>query len=174
MLKVKKTTYGLTPKNNELTKLTAEIKKAIQKTEEEKNKKSKVINDYAKLIQSIKKEYQKLVLENDLLKKNFKKLEDKHLTTDLINHRKKYFLEEKEKDITKNKAHIVKAAVETLILNISYQKKEKQRKKTKNQYKRYYDDEDDDLNDDADMEKATILTMVMIMKMIMMLLMKRK
>ena len=45
MLKVKKTTYGLTPKNNELTKLTAEIKKAIQKTEEEKNKKSKVIND---------------------------------------------------------------------------------------------------------------------------------
>ena len=174
MLKVKKTTYGLTPKNNELTKLTAEIKKAIQKTEEEKNKKSKVINDYAKLIQSIKKEYQKLVLENDLLKKNFKKLEDKRLTTDLINHRKKYFLEEKEKDITKNKAHIVKAAVETLILNISYQKKEKQRKKTKNQYKRYYDDEDDDLNDDADMEKATILTMMMIMKMIMMLLMKRK
>ena len=71
MLKVKKTTYGLIPKNNELTKLTAEIKKAIQKTEEEKNKKSKVINDYAKLIQSIKKEYQKLVLENDLLKKNF-------------------------------------------------------------------------------------------------------
>ena len=174
MLKVKKTTYGLTSKNNELTKLTAEIKKAIQKTEGEKNKKSKVINDYAKLIQSIKKEYQKLVLENDLLKKNFKKLEDKHLTTDLINHRKKYFLEEKEKDITINKAHIVKAAVETLILNISYQKKEKQRKKTKNQYKRYYDDEDDDLNDDADMEKATILTMVMIMKMIMMLLMKRK
>ena len=174
MLKVKKTTYGLTPKNNELTKLTAEIKKAIQKTEGEKNKKSKVINDYAKLIQSIKKEYQKLVLENDLLKKNFKKLEDKRLTTDLINHRKKYFLEEKEKDITKNKAHIVKAAVETLILNISYQKKEKQRKKTKNQYKRYYDDEDDDLNDDADMEKATILTMMMIMKMIMMLLMKRK
>ena len=174
MLKVKKTTYGLTPKNNELTKLTAEIKKAIQKTEEEKNKKSKVINDYAKLIQSIKKEYQKLVLENDLLKKNFKKLEDKRLTTDLINHRKKYFLEEKEKDITKNKAHIVKAAVETLIQNISYKKKEKQRKKTKNQYKRYYDDEDDDLNDDADMEKATILTMMMIMKMIMMLLMKRK
>ena len=114
------------------------------------------------------------MLENDLLKKNFKKLEDKRLTTDLINHRKKYFLEEKEKDITKNKAHIVKAAVETLILNISYQKKEKQRKKTKNQYKRYYDDEDDDLNDDADMEKATILTMMMIMKMIMMLLMKRK
>ena len=39
MLKVKKTTYGLTPKNNELTKLTAEIKQAIQKIEEEKKKK---------------------------------------------------------------------------------------------------------------------------------------
>ena len=39
MLKIKKTTYGSTPKNNELTKLAAEIKQAIQKMEEEKNKK---------------------------------------------------------------------------------------------------------------------------------------
>ena len=29
MVKVKKTTYGSIPKNNELTKLTAEIKQAI-------------------------------------------------------------------------------------------------------------------------------------------------
>ena len=35
---------------------------------------------------------------------------------------------EKEKDITKSKAHIVKAAAETLNLNISFQKNEKQRK----------------------------------------------
>ena len=55
MLKIKKTTYGSLPKNNELTKLTTEIKQAIQKIEEEKNKKNKTINDYAKLIQSIKK-----------------------------------------------------------------------------------------------------------------------
>ena len=41
MLKVKKTTYGSIPKNNELTKLTAEIKKAIKKIEEEKNKKTR-------------------------------------------------------------------------------------------------------------------------------------
>ena len=68
MLKVKKITYGSIPKNNELTKLTAEIKQAFQKIEEEKNKKNKTINDYAKLIQSIKKEYQKLALEKDLLK----------------------------------------------------------------------------------------------------------
>ena len=55
MLKIKKTTYGSLPKNNELTKLTTEIKQAILKIEEEKNKKNKTINDYAKLIQSIKK-----------------------------------------------------------------------------------------------------------------------
>ena len=55
MLNVKKTTYRSIPKKNELTKLTAEIKQAIQKIEGEKNKKSKTINDYAKLTQSIKK-----------------------------------------------------------------------------------------------------------------------
>ena len=60
MLKVKKTTYGSIPKNNELTKLTAEIKQPIQKTEEEKNKQNKTINDYAKLIQSIKKRIPKV------------------------------------------------------------------------------------------------------------------
>ena len=38
MLKVKKTTYGSLPKNNERTKLTTEIKQAIQKIEDEKNK----------------------------------------------------------------------------------------------------------------------------------------
>ena len=41
MLKVKKIIYGLIPKNNELTKLTAEIKQAFQKIEEEKNKKTR-------------------------------------------------------------------------------------------------------------------------------------
>ena len=38
MLKVKKITYESLPKNNELTKPTTEIKQAIQKIEEEKNK----------------------------------------------------------------------------------------------------------------------------------------
>ena len=95
MLKVKKTTYGTIPKNNELTKQTAEIKQATKKIEEEKNKKSKTIINYAELIQSINKEYQKLALENDLLKRKLEKLEDKQLTTDFINHYKnnKKFLE---------------------------------------------------------------------------------
>ena len=65
MLKVKKTTYGVIPKNNERLKLTSDIKHAVQKIEEEKNRKNKTINDYAKLIQSIKKEYQRLTLENE-------------------------------------------------------------------------------------------------------------
>ena len=71
MLKVKKITYGAIPSNNELIKLTTEIRQAIQRLEEEeKEKKNRVINDYAKLIQSIKKEYQKLALENEILKKS--------------------------------------------------------------------------------------------------------
>ena len=73
MLKVKKTTYGAISKNNERLKLTSDIKHAIQKIEEEKNGKNKTISDYAKLIQSIKKEYQRLTLENELLKKIRKK-----------------------------------------------------------------------------------------------------
>ena len=86
MLKFKKTTYGSLPKYNELTKITAEIKHAIQKIEEEKI--NKTINHYAKFIQSIKKKYQTLAVENELFKKN-KKLEDEQLTTELINdHRK--------------------------------------------------------------------------------------
>ena len=47
MLKVNKTTYESIPKNNELTKLATEIKQAIQKIEE-KEKKKKTIDDYAK------------------------------------------------------------------------------------------------------------------------------
>ena len=68
-MKVKKTTSGAIPKNNELLKLTSDLTHAIQKIEEEKNRINKTINDYAKLIQSIKKVYQRLVIENELFKK---------------------------------------------------------------------------------------------------------
>ena len=74
MQKVKKNIYVAIPKNNEITKQTIEVKQAIQKKEEEKNKKqNKTINDYTKLIQSMKKEFQKLALENEILKKKLKK-----------------------------------------------------------------------------------------------------
>ena len=70
MLKFKKTIYGSLPKYNELTKITAEIKEAVQKQEEEKI--NKTINHYAKFIQSIKKEYQTLAVENEIFKKSKK------------------------------------------------------------------------------------------------------
>ena len=74
MLKVKKNIYVAIPKNNEITKQTIEVKQAIQKKEEKKNKKqNKTINDYTKLIQSMKKQFQKLALENEILKKKLKK-----------------------------------------------------------------------------------------------------
>ena len=73
MLKVKKTTYRSLPKNNELTKLTIEIKQAIQKIEEEKNKKKKTIDDYAKLIQSIKKRRPEVSIRKWNIKKKVKK-----------------------------------------------------------------------------------------------------
>ena len=54
-------------------KITSDIKHAIQKIEEEKNKNKRTINDYTKLIQPIEKEYQRLALENELLKKKDEK-----------------------------------------------------------------------------------------------------
>ena len=50
------------------------LNKLFKKKEEEKNKKqNKTINDYTKLIQSMKKQFQKLALENEILKKKLKK-----------------------------------------------------------------------------------------------------
>ena len=43
MLKVNKTTYESISKNNELTKLTTEIKQAIQKIEEKEKKKRQLM-----------------------------------------------------------------------------------------------------------------------------------
>lgn len=51
MLKVKRTTYGPAPsKNKDFIKLRTEIKQAFKKIVDEKDKKVKALNDYAKLI----------------------------------------------------------------------------------------------------------------------------
>ena len=72
-MKVKKTTYqSSSSKNNEIIKLTNEIKNAIQKIEEKKNK---TVDQYSSLIQSIKKEYQRVDDENNHLKKRNEQLE---------------------------------------------------------------------------------------------------
>ena len=132
-MKDKKTTYGAIPKNNELLKLTSDLTHAIQKIEEEKSRINKTINDYVKLIQSIKKVYQRLVLENELFKKKkMKKLENKQFTTDLINHNKKRiaYFEGGRKRKHKNNTTL-KAVAKTASLSITYQKKEKKTKENK-------------------------------------------
>ena len=48
------------------------FKKYKKKTKQNNNNNNKTINDCAKLIQSIKKEYQKLALENEILKESKK------------------------------------------------------------------------------------------------------
>ena len=69
MLKVKRTTYGPAPnKSEEFTKLRTDIKKEFQKLVDKKNMKGKMLNKYAKLIQSIKKKYQTIVKENEYVK----------------------------------------------------------------------------------------------------------
>ena len=72
-MKVKKATHqSSSSKNNEIIKLTNEIKNTIQINEEKKNK---TVNQYSSLIQSIKKEYQTVVNENNHLKKRNEQLE---------------------------------------------------------------------------------------------------
>ena len=69
MLKVKRTTYGPAPnKSEEFTKLRTDIKKEFQKLVDKKNMKGKMLNKYAKLIQSMKKKYQTIVKENEYVK----------------------------------------------------------------------------------------------------------
>ena len=72
-MKVENTTYGLLPKKKRTYKINSRVKQANEKIEEGRNQKNKTIDGYAKLIQSIIKEYHKLALEHDLLKKKFKK-----------------------------------------------------------------------------------------------------
>ena len=73
MMKVIKRTYQFSSsKNNEIIKLTNEIKNAFQKIEEKKNK---TVNQYLSSIQSIKKEYQRDVNENNHWKKRNEQLE---------------------------------------------------------------------------------------------------
>ena len=73
MVKVEKTTYGATPKNNELTKLTRKTKQTIQKIEEEKKttkNKTKQNNQWLCKINSIDK---KRTPEVSIRKWNIKK-----------------------------------------------------------------------------------------------------
>ena len=74
MMQVKRTTYASMVANDEVAKLSPDIKKVIQHLQEE-IKKGKTVNEYAKLIQSLKREYQAVSAEKNKLQDFFKKQE---------------------------------------------------------------------------------------------------
>ena len=77
MLKVKKTITTLSvTKNEEFVQLRSEIKNTIKNLVDEKNKIAKNRDKYAKIIQQIKAEYQKVTAENERLKNMLNKKEN--------------------------------------------------------------------------------------------------
>ena len=69
MLRVKRTTYGLPPfKNDETAKLKGAIKNAITQRVNENKKIAKNRDNYVKIINQIKKEYQMVSAEKERLK----------------------------------------------------------------------------------------------------------
>ena len=77
MLKVKKTITTLSvTKNEEFVQLHSEIKNTIKNLVDEKNKIAKNRDKYAKIIQQIKAEYQKVTAENERLKNMLNKKEN--------------------------------------------------------------------------------------------------
>ena len=77
MLKVKKTITTLSvTKNEEFVQLRSEIKNTIKNLVDEKNKIPKNRGEYAKIIQQIKAEYQKVTAENERLKNMLNKKEN--------------------------------------------------------------------------------------------------
>ena len=77
MLKVKKNNYTVVTKNEEFVQLCTEIKNStIKNLVDEKNKIAKNRDDYAKIIQQIKAEYQYVAAENEKLKKYVEQYEN--------------------------------------------------------------------------------------------------
>ena len=77
MLKVKRTIYSPTDKSTkDIAKLQAEIKQSIQKLENDNKKKTKIINDYAILLLTIRKQYALLNKEKENLEIRLNKIEN--------------------------------------------------------------------------------------------------
>ena len=77
MMRVKRTTYSPMMRNDEMIKLSQEIKQIIRNLQEENIKKSKLSDEYAKIIQGIKKEYQSLNDEKRQLEDFLRKQEER-------------------------------------------------------------------------------------------------
>ena len=76
-MRVKRTTYSPMMRNDEMIKLSQEIKQIIRNLQEENMKKSKLSDEYAKIIQGIKKEYQSLNDEKRQLEDFLRKQEER-------------------------------------------------------------------------------------------------
>ena len=65
MMRVKRTTYAPMIRNDDVLKLSQEIKLIIQNLQKENRKKDKLADEYAKLIQGFKREreYQSVIAE---------------------------------------------------------------------------------------------------------------
>ena len=63
-------------KDETMQSITDDIKALILKTQKDLENKTKIINEYLKIIQATKKEYQNLHRENMKLKKNLAKYEN--------------------------------------------------------------------------------------------------
>ena len=62
-MRVKRRTYAARAADDEVAKLSRDIKQVIQHLQEENRKRDKLADEYAKLIQGLKREYQSVIAE---------------------------------------------------------------------------------------------------------------
>ena len=72
---VKRTTYATRAGDDEIAKLSLEIKQVIKQLQDDLKKKDKILDEYAKMIQSLKREYQAVYTEKSKLKDFLRKQE---------------------------------------------------------------------------------------------------
>ena len=65
MMRVKRTTYVASAADDEVAELSRDIKQIIQHLQKENRKKDKLIDEYAKLIHGLKRDYQSVIAEKN-------------------------------------------------------------------------------------------------------------
>ena len=74
-MRVKRTTCTTSAGDDEIAKLSLEIKQVIKQLQDDLKKKDKILDEYAKMIQSLKREYQAVYTEKSKLKDFLRKQE---------------------------------------------------------------------------------------------------
>ena len=72
-MQVKRTTYTIRAGDDEIAKLSLEIKQFIKQLTDDLKKKGKVLDEYAKMIQSLKRKYQTVYTKKKQIERFFKK-----------------------------------------------------------------------------------------------------